>query len=146
MDAISGYGDFRQLSKDEISVTLRGLKGQMQQVAKLEDMQAGKPPLKTGAERRVVTPEESKLIQQVNDAKRKFQIPIDDPNTQLRSSLDELKKRMQTRTQELNQKLADGDFAPRPQKAAIKLDAEGLRLKAENGRNRRLNTGFNSTD
>ena len=129
MDAISGYGDFRQLSKDEISVTLRGLKGQMQQVAKLEDMQAGKPPLKTGAERRVVTPEESKLIQQVNDAKRKFQIPIDDPNMQLRSSLDELKKRMQTRIAELQEKLAAKDFSTK-QRRPVHLDADALRTQA----------------
>jgi hypothetical protein len=129
MDAISGYGDFRQLSKDEISVTLRGLKGQMQQVAKLEDMQAGKPPLKTGAERRVVTPEESKLIRQVNDAKRKFQIPIDDPNTQLRSSLDELKKRIQTRIAELQEKLAAKDFSTK-QRRPVHLDADALRTQA----------------
>lgn len=134
MDSISGYGDFKQLSKDEISVQLRTLKGEMQQVAKLEDMQAGKPALKTGIERRAVGPEESKLIRQVNEAKRKFQIPISDPNTQLRSSLDELKKRMQTLTAELNEKLANGDFAPRAQREPIKLDAEALRLRAENMR------------
>jgi hypothetical protein len=134
MDAISGYGDFKQLTKDQISVELRDLKGQMQQVAKLEDMQAGQPPLKTGIERRAVSAEESRLIKQVNDAKRKFQIPISDPSTQLRSSLDELKKRMQTRTAELEQKLSDGDFNPRPHKPTIKLDADGLRLKAANER------------
>ena len=41
MDAISGYGDFKQLSKDAISVQLRGMKGEMQQLAKLEDMAKG---------------------------------------------------------------------------------------------------------
>ena len=99
MDAISGYGDFKQISKDQISVELRDLKGQMQQVAKLEDMQAGEPPLKTGIERRIPTKEESRLIKLVNDAKRKFQIPITDPATQLCLPLDELKKWMQTRTE-----------------------------------------------
>lgn len=134
MDAISGYGDFKPLTKDAISVELRDLKGQMQQVAKLEDMQAGEPPLKTGVERRIPSKEESRLIKLVNDAKRKFQIPITDPNTQLRSSLDELKKRMANRTEELQQKLEDGDFAAKPRPQPIKLDAEGLRLKAANER------------
>jgi hypothetical protein len=128
--AIAGYGDFKQLSKDQISVELRDIKGQLQQVLKLEDMEAGRPPLKTGIERRAVSPEESKLIKQVNDAKRKFQIPIDDPATQLRSSLDELKKRMETRTAELQEKLANGDFSARKQRPPVKLDAAALRTQA----------------
>lgn len=144
MDAISGYGDFKPITKDKISVELRDLKGQMQQVAKLEDMQAGQPPLKTGVERRIPTKEESRLIKLVNDAKRKFQIPITDPNTQLRSSLDELKKRMQTRTDELEKKLTEGDFAPRPRPEPVKLDSEGLRLKAANERAKQaFNHGLN---
>jgi hypothetical protein len=44
MDMISGYGDYKQLSKDQVSVQLRDLKGQMQQVGKLQDMEAGKAP------------------------------------------------------------------------------------------------------
>lgn len=131
MDMISGYGDYKQLSKDQISVQLRDLKGQMQQVAKLDDMQAGQPPIKTGVERRIPSAEESRLIKAVNDAKREFQIPVSDPNTQLKSSLDMLKKRMETRTQELRDKLANQDFTTKP-KTEIKLDAEAMKLKAEN--------------
>lgn len=135
MDAISGYGDFRQLTKDQISKELRDLKGQMQQVAKLEDMQAGRPPLKTGLERRIPSAEESRLIKLVNDAKNKFQIPVEDPNTQLKSSLDTLKTRLANRTVELREKLAAGDFSKRPRREII-LDAEASRLRAENFRAR----------
>lgn len=130
MDAISGYGDFKQLTKDEISVQLRDLKGQMQQVAKLEDMQAGKPPLKTGVERRIPSPEESRLIKQVNEAKNKFQIPITDEATQLKSSLDTLKTRLKNRTTELQDKLARGDFKKTP-KRIVQMDAEANRLHFE---------------
>lgn len=130
MDAISGYGDFKQLTKDEISVQLRDLKGQMQQVAKLEDMQAGQPPLKTGVERRIPSQEESRLIKQVNEAKNKFQIPIDDPGTQLKSSLDTLKTRLKNRTSELQDKLARGDFSKK-EKRVIQMDAEANRLHFE---------------
>lgn len=133
MDAISGYGDFSQLRKDEISVKLRDLKGQMQQVAKLEDMQAGKPPIKTGLERRIPTAEESRLIKLVNDAKREFQIPITDPNTQLKSSLDTLKARMRSRIAELEGKLQRGEFDKRPRRP-ITLDDTATRLKADLGR------------
>ena len=131
MDAISGYGDFKQLTKDQVSKELRDLKGQMQQVAKLEDMQAGQPPLKTGIERRTPSKEEVRLIKLVNEAKRKFQIPITDPNTQLKSALDTLKARMQSRTAELQQKIDDEDFAPRAPREPLKMDAEALRIKAE---------------
>lgn len=129
-DMISGYGDFRQLSKDAISTKLRDLKGQMQQVAKLEAMQGGQPPVKTGMERRTPSPEESRLIKQVNDAKREFQIPITEPNTQLKSSLDTLKARLNSKIREYDEKLKNGDFNPKP-KRDIKLDNEALRLKGE---------------
>ncbi len=129
MDAISGYGDFKQLSKDQISVELRDLKRQMQEVAKLEDMEAGQPPLKTGIERAEVTREQSRLIKLVNEAKRKFQVPISDPSTQLKSSLDTLKTRMTNRIEELNQKMADKDFTTKP-KRDIQLDTTAVRLKA----------------
>lgn len=88
MDAISGYGDYRQLSKDDISLKVRDLKGQMQQVAKLEDIQSKKPPLKTGVERRTPSDEERRLIQQVNEAKRRFGVVVTDPATQLRGVLE----------------------------------------------------------
>jgi hypothetical protein len=130
MDAISGYGDFKQLTKDEISVQLRDLKGQMQQVAKLEDMQAGQPPLKTGLERRTPSIEESRLIKLVNQAKNEFQIPISDSATQLKSDLDTLKTRLTNRTRELQERLAAGDFSKR-QRREIKLDTEAQRLKAD---------------
>lgn len=87
MDAISGYGDFRQLTKDEISVQLRDLKGQMQQVAKLEDIESRKPPMKSGIERRAPSDEERRLIKLVNEAKRKYGIVVTNPEVQLKSAL-----------------------------------------------------------
>lgn len=130
MDAISGYGQFRQLTKDEISKKLRDLKGQMQQVAKLEDMQAGKPPLKTGMERRIPSPEESRLIKLVNQAKNEFQVPITDEATQLKSSLDMLKTRLKNRTIELKGMLERKEFAKKA-KRIIQRDVEANRLHFE---------------
>lgn len=127
MDAISGYGQYRQLSKDQISKELRDLKGQMQQVAKLEDMEANRPPLKTGTERRVPSTEERRLIRLVNEAKNKFQVPITDEATQLKSSLDMLKDRLRNRITELEDKLVRKDFTREP-KRIIQLDAEAQRL------------------
>jgi hypothetical protein len=131
MDAISGYGDYRPLTKTEVKNQLRDLKGQMQQVAKLEDMQAGQPPSRTGIERRIPSDEERRLIKLVNDAKREFQIPISDPDTQLKSSLDELKTRLINRTKELQEKLDKGDFETKPTRKPIALDEEAMALKVE---------------
>lgn len=130
MDAISGYGQFRQLSKDAISVKLRGMKGEMQQLAKLEDMAKGQPPLKTGIERRTQTDAERALIKEVNDAKFKFQVPVQDPNTQLKSALDTLKTTLRNRIVDLEDRIKKGDFATRPRRQ-LALDPEASRLKAE---------------
>ena len=87
MDAISGYGSFKPLDMDAAKATLRDLKGQMQQVAKLEDITAKKPLQKTGVERRTQSDEERRLIQQVNEAKRRHGVVVTDPARQLKSAL-----------------------------------------------------------
>ena len=87
-DAISGYGNFTPLSTDEIDVILRDTKGQLQQVSKLEDLEAQQPPLRTGKERRTPSDEERRLIQQVEELKKKYNIQTTDPTRQLKSTLD----------------------------------------------------------
>ena len=132
MDAISGYGDFRRLSRAALTVQLRGMKGEMQQLAKLEDMAAGKPPLKTGLERRTPTEAERRLIKEVNEAKNRFQVPVDDPSTQLRSALDTLKNTLANRIKDYTDRLARKDYAPRPRRELV-LDekANALKVQAE---------------
>lgn len=85
--AFSGYGNFKPLSKEEIDVGLRDLRGQTQQVLKMEAIEARKPLEKTGQERRVPSDEERRLIKQVNELKRKYGVVVTDPATQLKSAL-----------------------------------------------------------
>lgn len=87
MDAISGYGDFKQLDPEPVKAKLRELKGQMQQIGKLEDMKAKQAPKKTGVEQRVKGDEERRLIKEVNEAKKKGGFVVTDPKTQLRTAL-----------------------------------------------------------
>jgi len=129
MDAISGYGQFKRLSKDEISVKLRDLKGQMQQMAKLDDMLKKQPPLKTGIERREISNEESKLIKKVNAAKNEFQIPSTDSATQLQSALDTIKARAERQRQDYVDRLERKDFATGREKRIIKRDPEAELLE-----------------
>lgn len=85
--AFSGYGNFKPLSKEEIDVGLRDLRGQTQQVLKMEAIEARKPLEKTGQERRVPSDEERRLIKQVNELKRKYGVVVTDTATQLKSAL-----------------------------------------------------------
>ena len=87
MQMISGYGEYRMLPKDAVSVLLRGYKGEMQQLLKLEDMAKGEAPKRTGGERRTKTDEERRYEKRVNEAKKKGGFVITDPATQLRSAL-----------------------------------------------------------
>jgi hypothetical protein len=128
-DAISGYGKYKLLSKDEIMVKLRDIKGQLQQVSKLEDLESRRPPLKTGIERRTQSDEERRLISLVGDLKREYGIETTDPATQLKSSLASLKTRMKNETVTLARKLQDLDLANK-QRRTIELDPEAVKLRA----------------
>lgn len=95
MDALSGYGKYKTLSKDEAAAALRDIKGQLQQISKLEDMAAGQAPSKTGMERRTPSDEERRLIQAVEDAKRRGGYDVTDPETQLKTSQASIKTRLE---------------------------------------------------
>lgn len=101
MDALSGYGRFTPLKKDAVSVGLRDAYGQMQQIAKLEDMAAGQAPLKTGQERRVPTDEERRLIKQVEEKKKEGGYDVTDPEAQLRTALQAYERRLNNQINDL---------------------------------------------
>lgn len=130
MDAISGYGEFKQLSKDETSVKIRGIKGELQQLAKLQDMAAGQAPAKTGIERREPTDEERRLIQQVNEAKKQGGFAVTDPEKQLKTALDTAKTAVRNRIADLQQEI-DSREKIIDQRTALKPDQELLDLRRQ---------------
>jgi hypothetical protein len=129
-DAISGYGKYRRLSKEEVDATLRDIKGQLQQLAKLEDMEKGKAPLKTGGERRVPSDEERRLIQQVNEAKKKGGYIVIDPEKQLKTALDTVKTRLKNRIADLKKQIETRQKIVKT-KTEQPTDAEVIRLTTE---------------
>lgn len=131
IDAMNGYGQFELLTHDEISDGIREINGQLLQIRKLQDMAAGKPPLKTGHERAEPGPEQRRLIKLVNEAKRRFQVPVTDPATQLKSSLDTLKTRMRNQIQDFEDMLKKGDYELRKRREPIERDADADRLQIE---------------
>lgn len=130
MDAISGYGDYRELSKDDISVKVRDLKGQLQQLSKLEDMGKGEAPRKTGVERRSPSDEERRLVQQVNEAKKKGGFTVTDPDTQLKTALDASKTAVRNRIADMEQEIATQQKIVK-EHTPLKTDAELQALRAK---------------
>lgn len=130
IDAISGYGDFTQLSKDEVSVRLRDLKGQLQQISKLKDMSEGKAPAKTGMERRAPSDTERELIKQVNEAKKEGGYEVTDPAKQLASALSTIKTRLRNQIKDLQHQI-DSRQKLIKQKKAPPSDEETKRLTEE---------------
>lgn len=112
MDLMSGYGDFKPLNTDAIKAEVRDIRGQLQQVAKLEDIQAKQPLQKTGVERRVPSTEERALIQQVNEAKKKFGVVVTDPAAQLKSATDAIETRLSNQIKDLTREIETGEGRP----------------------------------
>jgi hypothetical protein len=129
-DAISGYGDYHELSKDEISVKLRDLKGQLQQVSKLDDMlKEGKLPSKTGVERREPSADERTLIKEVNRVKKELGLEATDEN-QLKSARDAIKSRLRNELEELQRALETKQRIP-SNKRTLEDDAETAQLRRD---------------
>lgn len=128
--AFSGYGNFKPLSKADVDVGLRDLRGQTQQVLKLEALEARKPLEKTGVERREPSDEERRLIKQVNELKRKYGVVVTDPATQLKSALAARKTYYTHRLADLKFEIEKGERTVKT-KSPSPSDAELDLLKAE---------------
>lgn len=111
-ELISGYGQSSQLSKDPLKVVKRDLKGQLQQVSKLEALAAKEPLRKTGPERRTASDEERRLIKQVNEAKKAAGVVTTDPETQLKSTMDSARTRFVNQIKDLTLEIETGQRPP----------------------------------
>jgi len=141
IDPLSGLAQTITFTARALSATaLRDLKGQMQQLAKLEDMAAGKAPAKTGVEQRTPSDEERRLIKQVEAAKKKGGFTVTDPETQLRSAMQGVKTRLKNQISDLEHQIATKTRIVR-ESADIKPDAE---MEALTARRDALREDFNA--
>jgi hypothetical protein len=104
-DLMSGYGKYKELSKDPIKVGVRDIVGQIQQVRKLLDFFQSKAPSKTGVERRIPSEIERNWIKVVNEAKKVFGVITTDPAKSLKSALDSINTRLKNRILDLKQEI-----------------------------------------
>jgi hypothetical protein len=136
-DAISGFGKFRRLSTEEIDTILRDIKGQLQQISKLQDMASGIAPAKTGVERRTPSAEERALIKQVEEAKKKGGFVVTDPAKQLKTALGAIKTRLKNAIADLEKQIKERKKTvktkrPSPTDAeieALKIHRDSLRAQ-----------------
>lgn len=128
MDAISGYGQYKRLSQDEISVALREAKGEMQQVAKIEDITSGVKPKPTGIERRTPSETERAKIKLVNELKKKHPELFEGGG--LKGALESRKTYVRNRINDLRSEIANKELAIK-NKTPPPTDAELNSLRAE---------------
>lgn len=130
MDAMSSYGQFRLLKKDEIGTIRRDINQQYQQLAKLQDMAEGIAPKGTGHERQLPSNEGRRLIQKVNEAKKKGGFESSSPEKELKTALSSIKTRLTNRIADLKQQIKTGKKIVKGDKAQPS-DAEIVKLQAE---------------
>jgi hypothetical protein len=130
MDAMSGYGQFTPLSKGDVDQQMRQIRGELQQIAKLEDMAAGQAPLATGRERPKPGDEWRRLIQMVNEAKKRGGFVVTDPDRQLRTALDAAKAAIRHRITDLTAEIRTGEKIVR-ERTPLQADEELEALRAQ---------------
>lgn len=132
MDAMSGYGNFRPLKKDFVSRNVRRIAGELQQLAKLDDMlRLRREAKKTGQERREVGAEESELIKLVNEAKKRGGFEkLQDKDAATKSALDAAKTAVQNRIRHLKREIKNKALTVK-NKAKLEVDQEYLNMKQE---------------
>lgn len=122
-DAISGYGDYRELSKDEVSVELRRMKGELQKVAQLEALQKGQSPLKSGVEHAPLSDEARRIAKQVNQLKNELGLKPEDPTRALKTALESKKTRLNNQIKDLQREIDTREKIV-PEKKDSPTDAE----------------------
>jgi len=130
MDAMSGSGKFKLLDTDEIKTIRRDINNQYQQVAKLQNMAKGKAPPATGFERQEPSAEGRKLLQQVNEAKKKGGFESVSPERELKSALASIKTRLRNRIEDLANQIKSGKRTIKSKKPQPS-DAETVKLTKE---------------
>ncbi len=154
-DAMSGYGDFHELSKDAVSVKVREIRGQLQQLSKIDDLVAaikqakawlasgmsvetvagrleksGLLPKKTGVERRTADDIERHLIAEVNELKKQIPVPVSGRENQLKSALDAAKTAVRNRIADLETEIRTRERIVRD-RTELKPDAELTSLRQQ---------------
>ncbi len=108
-DLLSGYGKRTKLSQDETSRILRDIKGQSQQLAKIDALEARRAPLQTGPERREPSPAERALIKKVNKLKKGLNIKTIEPENAIKTAIETKKRRLENQIEDYQHAIDTGE-------------------------------------
>lgn len=137
IDAVGGYNRPIDLPMDTVSVIYRDLRGQSQQISKLEDMAKGEAPKRTGLQRGEMSDEQRRLVKQVEEAKRLGGYKVTDPARQLRTALQAAKTAVEHQIADLSKEIATKERILKtktqmvPDQELLDLRAKRDALKAE---------------
>lgn len=138
-DALSGYGKYREASKEETDVTLRQLKGEMQKVAQIEALEKKAAPLKTGFDRGDPSDEYRRLTKRANELRKQLDIKTVDPERQLQTVLDSDKRRLENQISDLQYEIDHktrivrerGEHPTTPEIEALKKQRDELKRQRD---------------
>jgi len=138
MQAMSDYGIYRELPKDAVSVKVRQYRGELQQLMKLRDIEAGVIPSLTGREQRTPSDEENRIRHDVHESMKRSGFSTNDP-TKIRTPLSSKKKAVDKRLSEVDdeiRQLTDNIKQGTPlkqdgQRTELKVDDELIEMQSK---------------
>lgn len=131
-DAITRYGETRQLSKDEIDTKLRGMRRMGRLISSLEDVMNKKRPMRSGLQRDKPSDEERKLQREIKEGMKDLPVDQSEIDKAWKNALDAVKMRLKNQIADLNKQIETGEKTPK--KKGIAYDDEANSLKAERDR------------
>jgi hypothetical protein len=105
-DAVSRYGQWRQLSREASAVSLRQQSQLLQKISALEDVAANVPPAKTGMEHEAPTDAVRRKAAELHQAMKDAGIVTTDAETQLKTFLDSKKTHLRNQIVDLEEAVA----------------------------------------
>lgn len=112
-DALSGYGEFRRLSKEEIDVKIRELKRQGRLDSAIEDVEDNRLPLRSGVERDKTTQEtrekQARIIKEIKDRDLVPPPTQQDQETQWRNGLQAYQRRLENAIEDVKKEIDTGE-------------------------------------
>ena len=122
-DAISGYGKYTALTKNEVKLKLQDIREQGRLISAIEDIESGKKPLKSGFERKKQSEEAKELQKKLALLRKKLEAAEKRPDSETDSRLKAYKTRLKNEIERIEKGI------PKKPRQSIKLDAEAEALK-----------------
>jgi hypothetical protein len=107
-DAFSGIGNYKMPSTDKVSAALADLKQQALLLGQAERIETRKPVPPTGLQRQPMSDTARRILQRVQELKRKFGINVASPEVQLRSALQSRERWYEHRIADLRAEIKSG--------------------------------------